>query len=223
GPFRGLLRTGHALHALAVLHTVALHTLHALAHLHAVHHLHAGVLRMHRHTVHVLLHRHVLRPGGCSRQNRGQCRQQDGAQQNGTCIHGLISSGRNACRLLCLRIRWRSSRRNAAGITSMDRTGAVSMPPTIGAAMRRTSSEPAPPPSMIGSRPATTTATVIAIGRTRNNAPSRMASSSAAWVSSPASRRRCQAWRRYSTITTPNSAVRPARAMKPITTATDTA
>ena len=38
------------------------------------------------------------------------------------------------------------------------------MPPTIGAAMRCMTSEPAPPPHMMGSRPARIVATVIAFG-----------------------------------------------------------
>jgi hypothetical protein len=36
------------------------------------------------------------------------------------------------------------------------------MPPTMGAAIRRMTSEPVPPPNMMGRRPATITATVIA-------------------------------------------------------------
>jgi len=47
-------------------------------------------------------------------------------------------------------------------------SGAVIMPPTIGAAVRRITSEPVPLPNMIGSRPAITTATVMASGRTRS-------------------------------------------------------
>lgn len=46
------------------------------------------------------------------------------------------------------------------------------IPPTIGAAMRRITSEPVPLPHMIGSNPAMMTATVMAIGRTRSAAPS---------------------------------------------------
>ena len=67
--------------------------------------------------------------------------------------------------------------RYAAGITNIDSSGAVIMPPTIGAAMRCMTSEPVPSPHMIGSRPAMITATVIALGRTRSTAPSRIASS----------------------------------------------
>ena len=59
-------------------------------------------------------------------------------------------------------------------------SGAVIMPPTIGAAMRCITSEPVPSPHMIGSRPAMITATVIAFGRTRSTAPSRIASSRSA-------------------------------------------
>ncbi len=50
--------------------------------------------------------------------------------------------------------------RNAAGITSSVSTVALTMPPTMGAAMRRMTSEPVPPPSMMGSRPAMMAATV---------------------------------------------------------------
>src|SRR6202051_2677288 len=57
--------------------------------------------------------------------------------------------------------------RYAAGRTSTDRVGAVSMPPTIGAAMRLMTSEPAPLPQNRGRRPAT----VMALGRTRSTAP----------------------------------------------------
>ena len=49
------------------------------------------------------------------------------------------------------------------------------MPPIIGAAMRCMTSAPVPRSSMIGSRPARITATVIAFGRTRSTAPSWMA------------------------------------------------
>ena len=41
--------------------------------------------------------------------------------------------------------------RNATGTTNIDSSGAVSMPPTIGAAMRCISSEPVPVPHRIGS------------------------------------------------------------------------
>jgi hypothetical protein len=46
------------------------------------------------------------------------------------------------------------------------------MPPTIGAAMRRITSEPAPTLHMIGKRPAMIATTVIIFGRTRSTAPS---------------------------------------------------
>ena len=49
------------------------------------------------------------------------------------------------------------------------------MPPTMGPAMRCITSEPVPPPLLIGSRPAKITATVMAIGRTRSAAPSTIA------------------------------------------------
>ena len=71
------------------------------------------------------------------------------------------------------------------------------MPPTIGAAMRRITSAPVPPPSMIGRRPAMMTATVIAFGRTRCTAPSSIASRSAASVgAAPPASRASHAWRR---------------------------
>ena len=54
------------------------------------------------------------------------------------------------------------------------------MPPTIGAAMRCMTSEPVPWLHMIGTSPATMTATVIALGRTRSTAPSRIACINAA-------------------------------------------
>ena len=67
------------------------------------------------------------------------------------------------------------------------------MPPTIGAAMRCITSEPVPLPHMIGSRPAMMTATVIAFGRTRSTAPSRMASSRSSVPVLPGARRSFQA------------------------------
>lgn len=51
-----------------------------------------------------------------------------------------------------------------------DSSGAVIIPPIIGAAIRLMTSEPAPVPHKIGSRPAIITATVIAFGRTRSTA-----------------------------------------------------
>ena len=95
------------------------------------------------------------------------------------------------------------------------------MPPTIGAAMRCITSEPVPVPHMIGSRPARMTATVIALGRTRSTAPSRMASSRSASLVLPWSARSCQAFLRYSSMITPNSADTPASAMKPTAPAID--
>ncbi len=106
-------------------------------------------------------------------------------------------------------------------MTNSDSSGALSMPPTIGAAMRLMTSLPVPAPNRIGNRPATITATVIAFGRTRCTAPSRIASHSAA---SPLSPSRCcsaQAFFRYSSMITPNSAATPASAMKPTPVATD--
>ncbi len=73
--------------------------------------------------------------------------------------------------------------------------GAVTMPPIMGAAIRLITSEPVPLPHMIGSKPAMTTATVMALGLTRSTAPSLMAASSVASSSgSPAARRRARAF-----------------------------
>ncbi len=103
---------------------------------------------------------------------------------------------------------------------------ALTIPPTIGAAIRRITSEPVPPPSMIGSRPAMIAATVIMIGRTRNRAPSITACCTSPNVSDrPAAcasaMRRRMAWFRYTSMTTPISTATPASAMKPTPTATD--
>ena len=95
------------------------------------------------------------------------------------------------------------------------------IPPTIGAAIRCITSAPVPELSMIGRRPAMITATVIALGRTRSTAPSSIAATNASYVRSPCARRASQAWRRYRSITTPNSAATPASAMKPTAVATD--
>ena len=65
-------------------------------------------------------------------------------------------------------------------MTKSDNKGAVIIPPIIGAAMRCMTSEPVPVPMKIGIRPATMTATVMALGRTRNTAPSMIASLSMA-------------------------------------------
>ena len=61
-------------------------------------------------------------------------------------------------------------------MTSIERSGAVIIPPTMGAAIRCMISEPVPLPHMTGSSPAMMTATVIAIGLTRRAAPSTTAS-----------------------------------------------
>ncbi len=50
------------------------------------------------------------------------------------------------------------------------------MPPTIGSAMRRMTSEPRPSVKKIGSRPAMMVSTVISFGRTRITAPAMIAS-----------------------------------------------
>jgi hypothetical protein len=98
----------------------------------------------------------------------------------------------------------------------------VIIPPTMGAAMRRMTSEPAPWPSMIGKRPAMMTATVMALGRTRSTAPSMIAALRSAMVQSvPASRSALRALSRYTSMTTPNSVATPAKAMA-LTAATAT-
>ena len=87
--------------------------------------------------------------------------------------------------------------------------------------MRCITSEPVPVPHMIGNRPARITATVIALGRTRSTAPSRIASSRSSLEVVPAAMRSSQACFRYSSMMTPNSAATPASAMKPTAPATD--
>lgn len=106
-------------------------------------------------------------------------------------------------------------------MTNSDSKGAVSMPPTMGAAMRLITSLPVPLSSRIGNRPAMITATVMALGRTRCTAPSRIAASSPRSLPSPDSWRSAQAFFRYSSMITPNSADTPARAIKPTPVATD--
>src|SRR3546814_4971090 len=54
------------------------------------------------------------------------------------------------------------------GINSNDNSGAVSIPPTSGAAIRFITSEPAPSLNMTGNRPATITITVMTLGRRRS-------------------------------------------------------
>lgn len=71
----------------------------------------------------------------------------------------------------------RRIRRHAAGITNIDHSDAVIIPPTIGAAIRCMTSAPVPCDPMIGTRPARVTATVIGVGLTRSTAPSVIASS----------------------------------------------
>ena len=61
------------------------------------------------------------------------------------------------------------------GITSNVSTVDEIIPPTIGAAMRRITSEPVPVPHMMGNRPAMMVTTVIILGRTRSAAPCMMA------------------------------------------------
>lgn len=57
---------------------------------------------------------------------------------------------------------------------------ALTMPPTMGAAMRRITSDPVPLPSIMGNNPPMTVATVIMIGRTRRTATTRQSVPSAA-------------------------------------------
>ena len=56
---------------------------------------------------------------------------------------------------------------------------ADTIPPTIGAATRRITSEPVPVLHMIGSRPAMIATTVIILGRTRITAPCTMTAAAA--------------------------------------------
>ncbi len=56
----------------------------------------------------------------------------------------------------------------------IESSGAVTMPPIIGAAIRLMISEPAPVPITIGVNPAGITATVVALGRTQCKVPERM-------------------------------------------------
>ena len=108
-------------------------------------------------------------------------------------------------------------------ITSV-RTVADTIPPTIGAAMRRMTSDPVPEPHMMGSRPTMIVITVISFGRNRNSAPSTIASRNSRRVGSrfsaaARSRRSAHEYSSYMTITTPVSAATPASAMKPTTAA----
>jgi hypothetical protein len=54
-------------------------------------------------------------------------------------------------------------------------TSAVIIPPTIGAAIRRMTSDPVPLPHMMGRSPAMITATVMATGAMRRAAPATIA------------------------------------------------
>lgn len=76
-------------------------------------------------------------------------------------------------------------------MTNMLSSGALTMPPTMGAAMRVMTSEPVPWPKSTGNKPAMMTATVMALGRTRWTAPSRMAASSVCSLSAAPAARRC--------------------------------
>ena len=88
------------------------------------------------------------------------------------------------------------------------------MPPTMGAAMRRITSEPVPLPHMIGSSPAMMAITVIIFGRTRFTTPCITAvykSVNSTFLPSSAQRSRIafQALSGYTSITTPVSAATP--------------
>ena len=98
---------------------------------------------------------------------------------------------------------------------------AESIPPTIGAAMRRITVAPVPCPQKIGSRPPTMAVTVMISGRTRREAPSATARRRAPTSRRPSARAASQAWLRKSSMITPTSAATPARAMKPTPVATD--
>ena len=71
---------------------------------------------------------------------------------------------------------------------------ALTRPPTMGAAIRRITSEPVPLTSMIGSRPAMVAATVIKIGRSRSSAPSMTACCTSAAARGRAARRAPSIW-----------------------------
>src|SRR5882672_7141883 len=119
------------------------------------------------------LHVHPAHALGAAQGNHG-----DGQSENGHC-------GETGCFFhvstpsLGLRIelpaRGRRNKRYATGTTNIESSGAVIIPPTMGAAMRRINSEPVPEPNMMGRSPAMMTATVMATGRTRSAAPSTMA------------------------------------------------
>jgi hypothetical protein len=63
-----------------------------------------------------------------------------------------------------------------AGITTSVSTVLLTIPPTIGAAMRFMTLAPAPEPHRMGRSPAMMAVTVIILGRTRSTAPSTTAS-----------------------------------------------
>ena len=106
------------------------------------------------------------------------------------------------------------------GILSASGIGAILAPPTMGAAMRFITSAPVPPLHMIGSRPSVVVALSITTGRRRRAAPRKTAwRSSARLPGRPPAPAAAQARSRYSSITTPVSALRPARAMMPTQTA----
>jgi hypothetical protein len=116
----------------------------------------------------------------------------------------------------------RRTTRHATGTTNIERTSAVVIPPIIGPAMRRMTSDPVPLLHMMGNKPAMTTEAVIMIGRTRSAAPSTMASASVCSSASvPAALRASIAELIYTSMTTPISDATPASAMKPTADAID--
>src|SRR5207302_5486287 len=107
--------------------------------------------------------------------------------------------------------------RYSAGYTTSSSRAEVTTPPTIGAAMRFITSAPVPVDQSTGRRPARMVATVIIFGRMRLTAPATTASRASSRVRGLPS---FQARSRYSSITMPVSASRPASAMSPTHTAT---
>ena len=107
----------------------------------------------------------------------------------------------------------------STGMTSMDTSGAVIMPPIRGAAMRRMTSEPVPPPSMIRQQCRDDDRNRHGLGAHAQYGAfdhCRVQLGGLSWdegVAPPG--------RDKTSITTPNSAATPARAMKPTPAATE--
>ena len=78
----------------------------------------------------------------------------------------------NARRRFSRTIAARFQSRYTAGITTRVNKVALTMPPTIGAAIRHITSDPVPVPCMIGNSPTMMVATVIILGRSRSSLPS---------------------------------------------------